>query len=308
MIRRLCAALALTLLACAPVAVRAQDVAAGFIPSHAVGFDVFASSDADDTRVVKAGLNADWHYRGPDDYLGLRLETARFRPLGGATTQDQRFYLRFADRTGDWSWKGQVGTDGETVLGAASVHNQARFRQEYFIEREILETPRGLNEGLYYTFVGAALDLPVDDRNSLTAVVGLQDFTGDNVRTHLRLNYVHVLQPDWGLSAQVRTRYFHSSHPGEFDYYSPENYLEVLPVLQVRRYANGWRWVVAAGLGAQKQTGADWRSARYLNAQITSPPIRDWAVTAALTYSNTPVASGYTYDYTQLNFGIVRAF
>ncbi|PQZ83827.1 MULTISPECIES: hypothetical protein [unclassified Brevundimonas] len=282
--------------------------AAGFLPAHAVGLDVFASTDADDTDVIKFGANLDWRYRGPDDYLGLRVETARFKPLGGDATEDQRLYLRFADKTGDWSWKGQVGTDGDTVLGSASVHNEARFRQEYFVEREILETPRGLDEGVYYTFVGGAFDLPVDDRNNFTVVAGVQDFTGSNVRTHLRLNYIHVVKPEWGLSAQVRTRYFHSSDPGEYDYFSPENYFEIMPVLQVRRYHGGWRYVVAAGVGGQKETGGDWRSARYFNAQVVSPPLREWAINAGFTYSNTPVASGYTYDYSQVNFGVVRAF
>ena len=287
---------------------RADDAAAGFIPSHAAGFDVFASTDADDTDVLKAGVNLDWRYHGPDDYFGVRLEIARFKPLGQDATEDQRLYLRFADRTGDWSWKGQVGADGETVLGAASLHNEARFRQEYFIEREILETPRGVDEGLYYTFVGGAFDLPINDHNTFTVVAGVQDFTGQNVRTHLRLNYIHALKPEWGLSAQVRTRYFHSSDPGEFDYFSPKDYVEVMPVLQVRRYYGGWRYVVAGGVGGQKQTGEGWRSARYFNAQVMSPPIREWAVSAALTYANTPVTNGYTYDYTQASLAIVRAF
>lgn len=39
----------------------------------------------------------------------------------------------------------------------------------------------------------------------LLVVVGLHR---DNLRTHLRLNYIHVVKPEWGLSAQVRTRYF----------------------------------------------------------------------------------------------------
>ena len=76
----------------------------------------------------------------------------------------------------------------------------------------------------------------------------MQDFTGDN----LRLNYIHVVKPKWGLSAQVRTRYF--------------------------------------------------------NVRVVSPPVREWAVPADFTYSNTPVASGQAYDYSQVNFGIVRAF
>lgn len=285
-----------------------EPVAAGFLPAHAVGLDVFASTDADDTDVLKVGANLDWRYRGADDYLGLRIETAHFKPLGQASSDDQRVYLRFAQRTGDWAWRGQVGTDGDTVLGAASVHNEARFRQEYFIEREILETPQGIDQGLYYTFAGGAFDLPVNDRNSFTVVAGLQDFTGDNIRTHLRVNYIHVLKPEWGLSAQLRTRYFHSSDPGEYDYFSPEDYLEVLPVLQVRRFHGGWRYVVAGGIGGQKQTGDDWRSARYVHAQVTSPPVREWAFSAAVTYSNTPGAGGYTYDYTQVSLGLTRAF
>lgn len=301
--------LLLTAAAPAPVlAQQAEPVAAGFLPSHAVGLDVFASTDADDTDVIKASVNLDVHHRGQDDYLGLRLETAHFKPLGRDSTRDERLYLRFARQTGDWTWRGQVGSDGETVLGAAGVHNGSRFRQEYFVEREILETPQGVDQGLYYTFVGGAFDLPVDDRNSFTVVAGVQDFTGDNVRTHLRLNYVHVLKPEWGLSVQLRTRYFHSSDPGEYDYFSPEDYIEILPVVQVRRFHGGWRYVVAAGLGAQDHTDDDWRSARYFNAQVTSPPLREWAFTAGFLYTNTPVGGGVTYDYSQVNFGVTRAF
>ena len=43
--------------------------AAGFLPAHAVGLDVFASTDADDTDVIKFGANLDWRYRGPDDQV-----------------------------------------------------------------------------------------------------------------------------------------------------------------------------------------------------------------------------------------------
>jgi hypothetical protein len=278
-------------------------------PRPAAGVDVFASSDADDTSVQKYGANLDWRYAGPDEFQGLRLETARFRPQGQNTTTDQRVYLRLADKGERWSWKGQAGTDGRTVLGSLNLNNEAKFRQEYFLEREILETPRGLSEGVYYTFGGAALDLPINDRNNFTVVAGLQDFTGKNLRTHVRVNYVHVLKSDWGLTAQLRTRYFHSSTPGEYDYFSPRWYAEVTPVLQLRRYSAGWRYLLAAGIGAQKSAGADWRRSRYLNAQVTSPTLsKGWALTGAFTYSDTPVGSGVTYDYKQVNLGVTRVF
>lgn len=275
----------------------------------AVGIDVFRSTDADNTEVVKVSIDADWRYLGPDDYLGVRLETAAFRPSGETEVNNQRLYLRYAKSTDSWSWKGQAGSDGRTAVGGLSVHNGKRFRQEYFVERDVVDTAGGLDDGVYYTFVGGAFDLPVTDRTTLAAVVGLQAFTGDNVRTHLRATVVQVLQEDWGLSAQLRARYFRSSHPGEYDYYSPAWYTEVMPVLQVRRRHGAWRYVLAGGMGAQRTAGASWRNTRYFNAQIVGPSINpSWALTGAFTYSNTPIGSGYTYDYAQVTLGVRRIF
>jgi len=276
--------------------------------SRAIGADLHYSFDADDTEVIKTGLNLDLLYKNPDEYLGFRLEKVSFNPLGQGRQGSERAYLRVADKIGGWKLKASAGTDGDTLLGAASIHNEARFRQEYFVEREIVETPQGLARGIYYTFAGAALDLPIDDRNIFTFIGGLQAFTGDNVRTHLRANFVHVVKPDWGLSAQLRTRYFRSSDPGEFDYYSPRWRAEILPVLQLRRFSGGWRYSAAGGLGAQRDSESRLRSLRYVNLQATSPVERNWAFNTGFTYTNTPVTSGSSYSYAQFNVGLKRIF
>jgi len=167
----------------------------------------------------------------------------------------------------------------------------------------------GVSRGMYYTFAGAALDLPVDDRNVFTAFAGVQEFTGDNMRLHLRGNYIHVVKPEWGLSAQLRTRYFHSTEPAEYDYYSPRWYAQVLPVLQVRRFTGGWQLLGAAGLGIQRDSTRGWRSSRFFNARVTSPAFRrDWALYASFLYSNTPVTTGFTYRYVQFSLGLTKAF
>ena len=125
--------------------------------------------------------------------------------------------------------------------------------------------------------------MPVDDRNVVTLVAGLQPFTGDNVRTHVRATYADVVEANRGLSAQLRIRYFRSSEPGEFDYYSPCLYAEVLPVLQMRRFVGGWQLLRAVGYGAQRDSDSKWRSSRFVNARFTSPAVRkDWAVTGSL--------------------------
>lgn len=256
------ATLLLTTIAMSPTAVAQQ----------AVGIDIFASDDADDSEMVKFGANFDFKHESLEHYQGIRLETARFSPLGQPTHEDNRAYYRFADGNASWKWNGMLGTDGHTWLGNAAIHNESPFRQEYFIEREVIETPVGLDQRLHYTFAGAAYDLPINDRNSMTAMIGIQDFTGDNRRLHVRGRYIHALKPEWGLTAQLRTRYWHDSHPREYDYYAPGWYAEVLPVLQLRRFRGGWQYLAAGGYGRSRDAESNWRDARYAELGVTSPP------------------------------------
>ncbi len=303
---RLRLAWALAVLLGAPAA-HAEGAPAG--PPRAAGTDLLYSSDAEDSEVLRAGVNLDWHHASADEYRGIRLEQASFKHLGQRGRDMQRAYVRMADSSGGWKWNAALGTDGRTALGAVSIHNEAKVRQEYFVEREIVETPRGLSRGIYYTFAGASVDLPLDERNVVTSFAGMQEFTGDNLRLHLRGNYVHVLKPEWGLSAQLRTRYFHNSDPREYDYYSPRWYAQLLPVIQMRRYVDGWQLLAAAGRGAQRDATSGWQSSTFLNARATSPALAGkWRLKADLLYSNTPVSTGFTYSYRQLNLGVVRQF
>jgi len=273
------------------------------------GLEGFYSSDADGTRIAKTALDMDFRHTDSDHYLGLSLEQARFLPFGQRWIENHRVYVRFADGSATWKWDGRIGSDGRTLLGDASIHNVDSNRQECFVEREIVETPLGLKNALYSTYAGGAYDLPFNERNILTTVLGVQDFTGRNVRLQYRGNLIHILSPDWGLSAQLRVRAFHDTVPDEFDYFSPRWYAQAVPTLQVRRFVSGWRYALAAGYGAQRDADSSWHPARLLEASVTSPKDgHDWAVRAGFTYTNTPVTSGFTYDYKQLTLSVGRAF
>lgn len=276
---------------------------------QAVGTDTFASRDTDGTEVTRASLTWDMRFDDIERYRGLRFERAEFRPATGGRVRDERLYLRFADVGERWKWNGALGTDGDTWLGAASLYTEERFRQEYFVEREVIETQQGLTRGIHYTFVGGAWDLPIDERQLITAMLGVQDFTGENRRYHLRARYIAVLQPDWGLSAQLRVRYAHSTTPGEFDYYSPRWYAEALPTLQIRRSRGGWVYQGAVGWGRQQDSGSDARRSRLAEFLVQSPRRgRDWYLRAGFTYSDTPTVAGAQYGYRQLTLQALRTF
>lgn len=277
-------------------------------PMHVVSTDFFWSTDRDHTDVYRAGINFDLNYRGPDSYWGVRFEQAWYGPLGQRMRKRERGFIRYADKSQKWDWNTQVGTDGRTIIGSAGIHNNAKFRQEYFVERDIVETPIGVDKGIYYTFVGGALDLPIDAHNGFTVVSGVQEFTGKNVRLHARATYTHSIKADWGLSFQLRGRYYHSTHPAEYDYYSPRWYAQILPVLQMRRYSAGWRYMIAGGLGGQRDVNSNWRQSRFLAAEVTTPTLKyGWFFKGAAQYSNTPLRTGI-YDYGQFTVSLGKAF
>src|SRR3546814_5503235 len=89
---------------------------------------------------------------------------------------------------------------------------------------------------------------------------------------------------------QLRARSFDNSQPRELDYYSPRRFDEVLPLLRLRRFHGGWMFAAAAGVGQQRESGADWRAARLAELTVESPRTSsDWYLRAHMLYSNTPV-------------------
>ncbi len=308
--KRVAISILASLIALSGVPAMAQDIAAtetGNGLQHAVGTDIFISTDADHTDVYRAGINLDGNYRGEEQYWGVRFEQAWYKPLGQKVRKHERGFIRYADKGKDWNWNTRIGTDGHTILGAATLHNNATVRQEYFVERDIVETPLGVDKGIYYTFVGGAVDLPVNDRNNFTLVGGVQEFTGKNVRLHARGTYTHSIKPEWGLSFQLRGRYYHSTHPREYDYYSPSWYVQVLPVLQMRRYSGGWRYMIAGGYGGQRDVNSDWQSSRFAAVEVSSPANHGWSVKGSAQYSNTPLPTGI-YDYGQFSLALIKTF
>ena len=266
----------------------------------AAGVELWTSTDSDKTSVVKLLGRALWQFNGQDEHQGIDIERAWFSPEGQHVRTQTRVYLDLAGgKDAPLRWSARIGTNGDTILGSASIRT-ANWSKEFFVEREVVETPRGLDQGIYYTFAGASADLLSHGADTFNALAGVQKFTGHNDRYHLRATYVHIIKPKLGLSLQLRARYFHSTVPGEFDYYSPRDFVQLIPVVQLRRHSHGgWMYLVAVGYGVQKATASRWQSARLADLRIESPPsAKRLQAFAQLQYSNnslTGAAGNYNY-------------
>ncbi len=278
-------------------------------PSPAIGTELWVSTDSEGTNVLKLVGRALWSFEGKDEYAGVAVERAHLSPATGEKREFNRVYLDVANKLGDgWRWRARVGTDGKTVLGSAELR-RADWSRSFFMEREIIETDQGLNRRIYYTFVGASTDIPIDQNSSLAVTAGLQEFSGKNERMHLRGRFVHVVNANAGLSAQMDLRYYHSTKPNEFDYFSPASFVRVMPILQLRRFNGGWMYLAAGGIGAQRSTGSKWQLARLLQLRIESPrDSNNMDAFAEVVYSNDSIVGGLNYDYLQGRAGLTIAF
>lgn len=304
---RCCAlASAIPLAAAAPAGAQSIGGQANLL-QPAIGAELWMSKDSEKTSVVKLTGRALWSFEGAADHQGIDIERAWFRPEGQHAREQTRAYLDLAGAAGGkWNWSAKVGTNGNTVLGALSLR-ASDWSKEAFAEREIVETPRGLDRGIYYTLVGASVDLISRSRDTLSTMAGVQKFTGRNARLHLRGTYVHVLEPKLGLSVQLRARYFHSTVPGEFDYYSPRDFVQLVPVVQLRRFdSRGWMALAALGYGAQQATGGRWQSARLMDLRLESPArSRQLQAFAELQVSNSSlVGAAGNYNYAVVRLGL----
>jgi hypothetical protein len=274
-------------------------------PEQALRPELWLSSDTDDNETQKYGLGWDLRRYSDDHWLGAKVERVRFSGDGWSQSEE-RMYIRAAGGGELWRWKVDAGTNGETLLGSASLHSEDARRKEFFLEREILETRSGAERGLVQTFAGAALDLPMGERWTATGLVGLQDFgSGDNLRTHLRGNLIFAAFPEQGISVQLRSRYFRNGDPSEGDYYSPAWYGEALGVVALRRHHAGYQWRVLAGWGRQRSDSEGWKNARMVEIGVDTPHWKQAWLRASTGYKDTPVlndigSGNYAYRYLSL--------
>jgi hypothetical protein len=279
----------------------------------ALDTQTFYSSDKDGFRTFKLLAAIDFSHGDPDHYFGIAAQRARYSGPGFGANYN-RVYLNYASSrdNGDganWKWNTLLGGDGHTLLGNAEIYREqadGSRSHNVFTERDIIETRDGTRRGLYYTLLGLSEDFTLGARWSATGVLAGQHFTGGNTRPILKGRLGYLLVEDWGLSAQLRARWFHDSRPQQYDYFSPRWYGEWVPALQLRRFYGGHQFRAALGYGRQRSSGSDWTATRLAELSWTSPKRgQAWYAKVNLGYTNTPVNTGYAYAYRYVNAQLI---
>jgi hypothetical protein len=288
---------------CAAVPAQAADTS-----GQGAGLSAFAASDSEGFNTQRAGLAYLPAFASRDALGGVRYAASRFaiddwhrngqqltgvyRRIDPASTDGVQVDAGYARQGGH----GLFTIDGSyrTALAAGS-------SVELFVNRDWVETRRALDDGVSFTFGGAALEQTLGPHVTLVGVAGYQDFSDGNRRQHRRAKL--IVQPllDLGLTLQARYRAYHSDADLPRAYFNPARYDESMLAIGWRKRFDGWMASLTAGVGRQRVAGADRTPTRLLEVGLESPArgAQSLRVRAGLNKSASFGGPDYTYRYAQ---------
>ncbi len=278
-------------------------------PMQGAGMALFASTDSEGFSTRRAALEYLPAYRHGSSLTGVRYTTSRFRQAGWSHNASQLSAIHRAidPRTANgWQLEGGLSRQGGHELVTLEGSYRAALAEnrslEIFINRDWVDTRTALDNGVHFTFAGAALEQGVGPHVTVVGIAGYQKFSDGNARRHARARLIVQPMLDVGLTLQARYRVYTSgSEDVAGAYFNPRRYDEMLLALGYRKRLHGWTASLTAGAGRQKVADAPRAPARLLEAGLESPVkgTQSLRLRAGVSRSASFGGPNYSYRYAQ---------
>lgn len=269
-------------------------------PKWAVSIpNVFVSTDSENFSTYKYSAGVIPLYEHGEKYTGVSYQHNFFRQDGWNSSAEQVNLTTKAINPRTWlGYNVNVGYNVQNGYQLLTTDTNYALsltdttRAELLLNRDRVETQNALQNGIYYTFVGASLEQRLWDRLSVIALGGNMYFSDTNTRPTLRAKLVYDLIPEYGITAQIRYKQYRDTNidlPN--NYFNPESYRETMFALGFRKRYNGWVFSGTAGLGRQKINEDPQTTTQLYELAVTSP-----------------VASNDFYFKTRMGYGVSAGF
>lgn len=206
-----------------PAMAGAQGIAA---PLPAVSAGVDASDDSDGFTEFKP-----WTQYEAASGWGLKAGWQDYRMQGWSAT-GRSLLVTHRKQTSQYQWQAQLGasrTAGHTLAVGmldAMYYVSAATAMGLSLERDVVNSRRGLDNGVHYDAAMLVLDHQFHPRLSLGVAAGASWFSNDNRRDLLRTRWTFTLDEERGWYAYAKTRHYRNSNPYRPEYFSPERFNE----------------------------------------------------------------------------------
>jgi hypothetical protein len=290
--------------------VQAQPVDAS--PLFGIGFPLLnLSRDSDGLQTEKAALGLyPWQYHA-DHFTGLQVQTAHYRQGNwSASGQALSFVhknIAAASGVGDNLSIGYSSLGGRSLLVTESEVSRALgdgTQVSGFVSRDWVEAPLAMDQGVYYTLMGAGIEQRLLPRLSGVASLAYTGFSDAHARDTAKLRLIWDAWPTHGVTLQ----YLHRSSWGDEDanprlYFNPARYTENMALIGWRERWQGWQIAALLGVGRQRVNQDNLEPSRLFDLAVSSPKAGAWQVRGRVGVREAAglVEAQSTYRYLQLD-------
>lgn len=264
------AALAPLLMACAGAAAAAQ-------PDEIIqgaAFGAVGTADSDHFYSARLRIGPLLRHESAYDFAGVGVGAAHYEQGDWSTERYSVVgVLRKTERATGTGVVASAGVseiaDGWRIIADATWN--ARLSKDTGFEligqRDLVETRAGLEAGTMTNFVAASLEYSATEQLTLIGLGGVQAYSDNNWRVHLRGRAIYTLVPEQGLGVQARATGYDSERKAPATYFNPDRYVQADVGLRLRRSLGDWRVLAAAGLGEEDIAGTGRNGTYYLEAR-----------------------------------------
>jgi hypothetical protein len=280
------------------------------------GAAFFVSTDNEDFSTRRIAAEYLPRFRHGDALTGVRYTSHYFEQNAWSRRGHQLSLMhRNVDTATVTGWQLEGGIfqqnshDLLTLDGSWRKLLAERTGLELMISRDWVETANALDEGIHYTFAGAALDQGIGQHVTVIGLLGRQEFSDDNFRNHARIRFIVQPDLDLGLTLQARYRAFRSGRDDvNGAYFNPENFHEALFAVGWRQRIEGWTLSSIAGTGRQKVSNSPHRPSHLLEIGLQSPASRAYSLRLRGGVSQSASFNGPDYRFRYLQAELIIGF
>jgi len=274
----------------------------------AFGPEFYLTNDSDHFQSRRVSVEFFPAFENADRFLGFRLGDYRYKQDSWKRSGQKLTFLArdIETRTADGGSMeaGVFEQGGHTLLtldGSYRISPTKSTAVEFLITRDWVETPKSLDRGIDFTFVGAAADQRLGEHVTLVGLAAQQYFSDGNRRDHGRLRLIYQPSLDLGLTLQARYRTYRSTHDDvDRAYFNPKNYSESMLAIGWRHRFAGWTASVTAGLGNETINHDTSQPTRLLDVSLQSPVRGAHVFRFGAGYSRSTTFAGPSYQYRYL--------
>ena len=217
------------------------------------------ASDTDGFHATRFRTGALYSYRSYLDYAGVAAQHTEYRQAGwsrGVTgvvglwrKQEAATLSGVNAEAGLAEVAGRTRIIGDATWGARITPVTG---VELIAAADLVETHPALERGIAYGLFAGSVEQRLQERLTLSGLVGYQPFTDGNARIHGRARAVFDALPEQGVNLQLRWRGY-ESRQSDVDgaYFNPRRYRQWTGVVGFRKRHAGWVWQGALGAGRE---------------------------------------------------------